>query len=1525
MSSLGGLSRGWPCAKFATDKRCNSSRQPTETSNCRRRTVSLQQQPPPRLMWNATAARSRLPRHGRRLRWAPSSGSKRAASESQSMGEGHEAAGLQGASSHSHLNEVVFCGTPSSPLLTLSPVASRATTTGTSAAAAATSAACDGRIRGAEWKRISAETFMVWEHSCVLRGSRLLLALPRGSDGACLHSARQPVTMTASTGMLANPSGALSSSTSPSSSLSLSSSLPLSSSCRPRHAGRNLVSQEIRSSSSASSPSTSSNSASYPSSSSSPSWPPSSPVRRAASSTAASSLSALQMDSSSSSSTMQQFGLSNSFGMVATELLSVIHSPERLLVESAASQAATAGLSACAALQELHFALPRKARSSSQPQRAEPAVSSRSSSPWGKRSRSSREQPWSVSQAEPAVVASATATDTAAEPSSRAALLEEKEPAVPDYSGLATPQISSRSAHFSSPLPQIPPRLDKPLEEALRQSPPPLSEATGNSRGEVSGSEAPECFSDSAKPSAGHQGGGFGKQPDLEIEKRRQRGSWRSYKTPRGAPLRSKTLAPIPESNATTLEKIHARHVEFYDKLERQRETEMDAHRRAAVEYKALLLEMGSKGLGANFAPGKALMVTWFLPLKQAIESKLAQLKKKETLPEELAYAGLIMNLDPEILAVLVAHKIVELLLAEHGRHGLSSSRGSMDIYFPRSLSGHHSFVKMVTAATAVGRAVEMEVKVQAEIDRVKKAKEKIKKTAEGKSKVQIAAWQKGGVASSHTPTFPPSSLPAASSLSSSGSLPSSDASPASADESLQSSRSIMRKWGGKVPSKDEAKRRFNRSRAAAGARAQEEESWDSKTVVQVGTMLIQLLMETAMVPSTIGKQATKKLEKKLVDTYGKEGAILVAESDRVAERGTGGAEQKAEWSQEGGEERTFAILHDYAYIQKNRKYGCVCCTPEVRAIIDEAAERDFVPNMPYMPMVIKPRRWKGHNKGAFLCLPSSVMRTHGAREQRLALKQHGEHMKPVYKALDVLGRTAWRVNKPVASVLQQLWDEGGNVGGLVNQKKEVNGLLPKEEASRLKEANVEEYKAYLKKRRKIEKLNAERHSLTADMNLKLQVVKQCWDEDSFYYPHNLDFRGRAYPMHPHFHHLGADASRGMLEFAHARPLGPRGLWWLQVQLANLWGDGVDKRPLEQRADYAREHLADIYDSAERPLEGERWWLNAEDPFQCLAVCIDIRNAIESGDPPSYLSRLPVHQDGSCNGLQHYAALGRDTEGARQVNLTDGERPADVYTGIAKKVEQIIRADALNPHADRHREAKLLVDYVDRKLVKQTVMTSVYGVTFIGARGQIHNRIKEKGFVEDDDVAYAVACYAAKVTLEALSQMFSSARKIMSWLAECARLIAQQGKTVEWVTPMGLPVVQPYRKPSSKAVKTTLQSINVSDSNDGKVSVSRQRSAFPPNFVHSLDSSHMMRTALACDEAGLAFAGVHDSFWTHAGSVDAMNAILRQEFVALHSEPILENLLASFQERHPEITFPPVPERGDFDIQSVLGARYFFS
>jgi len=133
-------------------------------------------------------------------------------------------------------------------------------------------------------------------------------------------------------------------------------------------------------------------------------------------------------------------------------------------------------------------------------------------------------------------------------------------------------------------------------------------------------------------------------------------------------------------------------------------------------------------------------------------------------------------------------------------------------------------------------------------------------------------------------------------------------------------------------------------------------------------------------------------------------------------------------------------------------------------------------------------------------------------------------------------------------------------------------------------------------------------------------------EEDGFYYAHNLDFRGRAYPMHPHLSHLGSDLCRGVLEYAEGRPLGKSGLCWLKIHLANKYGGGVEKLSHEGKLAFVENQLLDIFDSAANPVDGNCWWTNAEDPFQCLAACMDLSDALNSPSPYRTVSHLPIHQ-----------------------------------------------------------------------------------------------------------------------------------------------------------------------------------------------------------------------------------------------------------------------------------------------------------
>jgi DNA-directed RNA polymerase len=55
---------------------------------------------------------------------------------------------------------------------------------------------------------------------------------------------------------------------------------------------------------------------------------------------------------------------------------------------------------------------------------------------------------------------------------------------------------------------------------------------------------------------------------------------------------------------------------------------------------------------------------------------------------------------------------------------------------------------------------------------------------------------------------------------------------------------------------------------------------------------------------------------------------------------------------------------------------------------------------------------------------------------------------------------------------------------------------------------------------KKITQKNQDKHSLRCDMINKFHVASEMANYSKFYFPHNLDFRGRAYPMPPHLNQV---------------------------------------------------------------------------------------------------------------------------------------------------------------------------------------------------------------------------------------------------------------------------------------------------------------------------------------------------------------------------------------------------------------------
>ncbi|KAF2272963.1 DNA-directed RNA polymerase mitochondrial precursor [Westerdykella ornata] len=592
------------------------------------------------------------------------------------------------------------------------------------------------------------------------------------------------------------------------------------------------------------------------------------------------------------------------------------------------------------------------------------------------------------------------------------------------------------------------------------------------------------------------------------------------------------------------------------------------------------------------------------------------------------------------------------------------------------------------------------------------------------------------------------------------------------------------------------------------------------------------------------------------------------------------------------------------------------------------------------LPMLVEPRPWTAIDEGGYYTIKEKAVRIkirdRSQHAYTVSAIENGD-MKQVLAGLDTLGKVPWKINKDVYKVMAECWNAGEGIAGLVPE--DANLRRPVEPAPT---ATFADRMKYLNQVREYENLKSGLHSRRCFQNFQLEIARAFLNEEKIFYPHSVDFRGRAYPIPPILNHIGSDLSRGLLLFANGKELGEAGLQWLKVHLANLYG--YDKASLKEREQFAMDNIEEIYDSANNPLNGNRWWTKADDPWQCLACCIELRNALESADPTRYVSHLPVHQDGTCNGLQHYAALGGDEAGASQVNLEPADKPKDIYTGVAEIVKELVAEDAKQGGVIPN----FLNGKITRSVVKRTVMTNVYGVTFVGAKQQVLEELKTmfpdfQGQIGMQDLG-APATYIAKKIFIALGRIFNGAQEIQCWLGECGDRItssisAEQIQKIKmryegqpagydakykhpktksermskkfdkdldtfktsiiWTTPLKMPVVQHYRKDHTKTVKTGKANITIAAaSKTGEVNKRKQLQAFPPNFIHSLDATHMILSALKCAEVGIDFAAVHDSFWTHAADVENLNIVLRDAFVRMHSEDIVGRLAAEFKARY---------------------------
>lgn len=599
-------------------------------------------------------------------------------------------------------------------------------------------------------------------------------------------------------------------------------------------------------------------------------------------------------------------------------------------------------------------------------------------------------------------------------------------------------------------------------------------------------------------------------------------------------------------------------------------------------------------------------------------------------------------------------------------------------------------------------------------------------------------------------------------------------------------------------------------------------------------------------------------------------------------------------------------------------------------------------------PTIIPPKPWTTYDDGGYygeLQSISTLLRFHDQRTVfgKKYLKKLGQmELAGVRKAINSIQATPWKINKKVLAVMQDVMELGGGRAGIPYINEAPKPMVLPEEPT---EEQLKEYRKVMVGYYKDE---TRRKSLALRALGNINLAKEYAKYDKIYFPCNMDFRGRVYPI-PNFSFQGDDLNKGLILFADAPACEDmEDINWLAVHGANL--AGVDKVSYDDRIQWIKDNELEILASADNPL-ANTFWMNQDEPCQFLAFCFEWQAwkqwETEHGSPKGFVSGIPVAFDGTCSGLQHFSAILRDPVGGAAVNLLPSDKPNDIYGVVAEKVNVAIGEDLRSGTLDDVVDTKIKFGTktlaqlwsmygVTRKVTKRSVMTLAYGSKEYGFRDQLFEDIIKKDMQEQKDASvfteencWQASAYMAKLIWNAVRTTVVAAVDGMKWLQDCAKLVTKKGQVVTWTTPMGLPVQQSYMECVSTQVRLRcagknirLYGLNVT----GNIDKRAQAQGVAPNFIHSMDASHLQLTVCNAVDAGINhFAMIHDSYGAPVAQAKTMYKAVRQSFIEMYTEQdVLENF-KNDMELLSDSKLPSIPAKGTLNLTDILDSRYIFS
>lgn len=609
--------------------------------------------------------------------------------------------------------------------------------------------------------------------------------------------------------------------------------------------------------------------------------------------------------------------------------------------------------------------------------------------------------------------------------------------------------------------------------------------------------------------------------------------------------------------------------------------------------------------------------------------------------------------------------------------------------------------------------------------------------------------------------------------------------------------------------------------------------------------------------------------------------------------------------------------------------------TSEAEHVIGRVNELVELNSPMHSPCVEPPKDWVSFSDGGWHTREMRQVMPYCVNIRRVRNVNLLDHIRAtdlsahVLPAINQLQRVRWAVNSSMLDTVLDLARSSLDLTEALSEKGPDQPERPewrvpqgeKQEMTPEQEAEFKEWKRSMARYYTERKLRGQRWGR---FRMATMMASKFKDYEAIYFVYQADFRGRLYAQTVGISPQGSDLQKALLHFADGKPLDtPDAVRWFKINGANRFG--VDKRNLDARVLWVDENDKHIMEFADNPV-GSSKWTEADSPLQFLAWAKEY--AAWRRSPSTFLSHIPVGLDGSCNGLQHYSAMLRDEIGGRATNLVPAPLPNDIYAqvaGVTQAKLADLKTDQLSER-DQTLKRAWLSHGINRTLVKRSVMTLPYGSTRYSCAEFITQDYLRHGKAAEFEPAQYIpaANFLSHPVWESIGEVVVAASAAMAWLQKCAKQIVSAGaQRIEWVTPSGFPVTQVYNVRDEIRINAKLFGgcrLWVHKEID-EPKMTGHKNGLAPNFVHSMDASHLTLTVNACEAVGInALSMIHDDYGTHAADTQKLYELIRKTFVEMYEthDPIRD-----FHGNYDGL--PPPPPRGGLDLRQVLRSPFFFS